>query len=167
MKNVAIIIRGPSGVGKSTISSRLHSLIEKSAHVNIDTLKKMISNESSIERTEIAHSVAQFFIKELMLNKFNIIIEEIFRDEHLSEIKKVIQNSGYTCFTFFLTAPAKTLVQRDGERKEKTKGKQIILNLYEEIGPNPDEEIINTEKLTEKEIANTIIDTVYKKLPKK
>lgn len=167
MKNVAIIIRGPSGVGKSTVSRELHNLIEKSAHINVDTLKKMISSESSTERTEIAHSTAQFFIKELILNKFNVIIEEIFRDQHLSEIKKVIQSSGYVCFTFFLAAPAKTLLQRDEGRKEKTKGEQIILNLYKEIQPNPNEEIINTEKLTEKEIANKIIDTVYKKSPKK
>lgn len=162
MKNIAIIIRGPSGVGKSTIASLLHSKIKNSADIDIDLLKRMISLDSSDARTKIAHSIAQSFLKELISNNFNIIVEEIFRDEQYDEIIEILKDSHYNYFTFFLTAPPEILIQRDKDRKNKIKGEEIIYKLFKEIVPRKGEAVIDVSTLNNDEIVNQIINKINK-----
>lgn len=123
----------------------------------------MISFDSTKKRTEIAHSVAQSFVKELISNNFNIIIEEIFRDEHYYKIKNIITEAGYICFTIFLTSSLEVLIQRDANRKNKIKGKEIISKLHKEIVPREDEVVIDVTSLNNDEIVNNIISIISKR----
>jgi|CXWL01.1.fsa_nt_gi cytidylate kinase len=160
MKNVAIIIRGPAGVGKSTVANLLHSKIPNSAKIDVDLIKRMISEDSSVIRTNIAHSVSFSFAKELINNHYNIIIEEVFRDDHYFDVRKVFVESDYKCVTFFLSASLETLIQRDSDRKTKTKGKETISNLNKEILPRKNEIVINTEQLSIEEVVHNIMEEI-------
>ena len=113
MNKTAIIIRGPAGVGKSTIGEILYKKLPRTAHVDIDLFKKMISDESSIERTNIAHDTATRLAEALEHHGFNIIVEELFRADHLVRRKELLRTLGYETHVFFFSAPLSDLIERD------------------------------------------------------
>lgn len=141
-KKLAVIIRGPSGVGKSTIATLLHKKLPKSACIDIDLLKRMVSEESSPERTQIAHVVALSFAEQLMKNDYNIILDEIFRDEHYVKFQSLFARANYRLISIFLSAPLSVLIERDRKRTQKVKGEEIISRLYSEIVPRHDDVVI-------------------------
>lgn len=128
-----IILRGPAGIGKSTIASQLKEKIRNAVHLDIDSFKHIISLKSSSERSKIAHNVGTTFTKELLENNFNVIAEEIFRADYYNEVKLLADGLKCERLTVFLTAPLEVLIKRDQERKYKTKGAEVITSLYNEI----------------------------------
>ncbi len=152
----AIIIRGPSGVGKSSISKQLKQHIPKLIHLDIDSFKHIISKESSDLRSEIAHKVGSFFLTQLIHNKFNVIIEEILREKYYREVTKLLKKSKYKVITIFLAASKDELIKRDKNRV-KNKGVKIISALYQEITPLQEDLIINTTNKTIKQVKSLII----------
>ena len=160
MNKTAIIIRGPAGVGKSTVAELLHHKLVRAAHVNIDLFKQMISDESSVERTNIAHDTAMHFTKVLHQHHYNIVVEEIFRSEHLAKWKEFLNSVGYEIHTYFLTAPLPLLIERDATRRIKTKGEAIITKLHEEITPNDGEKVIDMSKLSRELAVDEILSVL-------
>ncbi|HIH24220.1 TPA: ATP-binding protein [Candidatus Woesearchaeota archaeon] len=145
MEPFCIIIRGPPAVGKSTIAKQLAAEIPNTVHVDIDRLKHMISLQSSVPRTEIAHDVAKYFMKRLIQHKYNIVVEELFKEKHLRPISSILKKAGYRTTQVFLTAPTKVALKRNSER-EKNKEEEIVLALHKEITPRDDDIIIDTAK---------------------
>ena len=162
MKNIAIIIRGPAGAGKSTIAERLKKQISNSIHLDIDMLKWIISPESSSIRTKIAHNVGRSFINQLTKAKFNLIIEEIFRENYYLAIKKILKKNNYKIISIFLSAPVSTLKNRNKHRKTKTKDVKVIEKLSEEIKPFPTELVVDSSKKSKDEIVKIILKEVSK-----
>lgn len=156
IEKVAVIIRGPSAVGKSTIAGLLHKKIPNSACVDIDVFKHMISEVSSQNRTEIAHAVAFCFTQELIERKYNIILEEIFRDEHYGKFLELLDGAGYSVTSIFLKAPLPTLVERDAGRIHKVKGEDVVTRLHSEIIPRTGDIIIDVSTSTNEEIVEQI-----------
>lgn len=144
MEKIAVIIRGPAGVGKSSLSQILHEKIFNSAHIDIDLLKRMMSHDSSDTRTSVAHTVTLFFIGELAAKGYNIIVEEIFKEIHLIPTKELLEKLGYRVLIVFLTAPLPQLIERDHCREIKEKGAGVISRLHKEIRPGKEDIIIDT-----------------------
>tara|TARA_Y100000034_G_C6866859_1_gene395206 strand:+ start:768 stop:1400 length:633 start_codon:yes stop_codon:yes gene_type:complete len=70
----AIIMKGPSGVGKSSVSS----LICKNhnyKHCDADEFKWLFSHKRSKERTKIGEYICYVYTKELIKRGYNIVIE--------------------------------------------------------------------------------------------
>ena len=156
---VAIIIRGPAGSGKSTVAAQLQKKIPKSVHIDIDKIKGMISPESTPVRTRIAHDVASHFLKQLIKEKFNIIVEEIFYEEYYLKTCRELKRARYKIVRVHLNAPLNTLIYRDAHR-EKNKGKAIIAKLNREIVPLDEDLIIDTSKHSAAYAADRIISKV-------
>ncbi|MFT4303623.1 MAG: zeta toxin family protein [Candidatus Woesearchaeota archaeon] len=152
----AIIIRGPAGTGKSEISNHLKKDIPNIIHLDIDKFKHIISKNSSNVRSAIAHNVGSFFLKQLMENNFNIVVEEIFREEYYNEIIKILEEGDYKIIKVFLTASKEMLLMRDRERA-KNKGEEIIVKLEQEIKPLNEDLIIDTGEKTIEEIKYIIL----------
>lgn len=152
----AIIIRGPAGVGKSEISNKLRQDIPNLIHLDIDLFKHIISEESSKVRSDIAHNVGSFFLKQLIQNNFNIIVEEIFREDYYLEIIRLLEESNYKIIKVFLSASKNILVKRDSKRA-KNKGKEIISRLLKEIVPLDEDLIIDTTNKTINQVKSIII----------
>lgn len=160
MENIAIVIRGPSAVGKSTIASLLHKEISNSAHIDVDVLKRMVSEESSAVRTEIGHNVSLYFVQELIKNGFNIIIEEIFRDENFSRLSKLLNKSDYRLISFFITVPLPVLIERDKKRTHKVKGEGVVSRLYSEITPRKGDIVIDMSNLSNEQVINKMLEYI-------
>lgn len=157
-RNIAIIIRGPIGVGKTTIAKLLQDKMPGSVIISVDNFKHIISPKSSTMRTKIAHKVANFFINELIKNRIDMIIEEIFRDEHYDNLIRTLRNKNYDVFSFFLTAPEEVLIKRDRNRL-KNKGVNIVKKFYVSLKPNKMDFIINTST-SKKRIIMSILKNI-------
>lgn len=144
-------------MGKSTVATLLHEQIDHSAHVDIDLLKRMISLESSTERTEIAHGVALSFIKELIARKFVVIVEEIFREKDFTALMNLVETSGGSIKTFFLGLPLAELIKRDSLRAEKVKGEVTISRLSTEIQPFKDDILIDVSGLSPEDVMRRVV----------
>jgi predicted kinase len=159
-EKLAVIIRGPSAVGKSTIAALLHKKLPNSACIDIDILKRMISEESNSDRTKIAHVVALSFTQQLIGGKYNIILEEIFRDEHYKKFRELLDGAGYRVTSVFLTAPLPTLIERDAGRTNKVKGGEVVTRLHSEITPRREDYVIDVMVLTNEEVVEKILGFV-------
>ncbi len=160
MKKIAIIIRGPAGSGKSTIAKNLRNKLKNYIHLDIDKFKHIISKDSSNMRTRIAQNVGIFFINQLIKEKLNIIVEEIFRIEYYIEVRNLFLKNNYKVISIFLKSPLNKLIERDKSRKIKTKGRQIITNLHKEIKPFKQDFIIDSSKRSKEEILKIILKQI-------
>jgi tRNA uridine 5-carbamoylmethylation protein Kti12 len=121
-----IIIQGPLGSGKSTISEKLANILD-AKHVHIDEvlekhgLDKMppdapcISAENFIKANEIILPE----VKKLLTNDKIVIFDACFY--HKEVIEHIIQNLSFPHYIFTLKAPLELCVKRDSERN-KTHG---------------------------------------------
>ncbi len=121
-----IIIRGPLGSGKSTISEKLAHLLD-AKHVHMDEvlekhgLDKMppdapnISAENFIKANEIVLPE----VKKLLSGGKIVIFDACFY--HKEVIEHLVQNLPYEYYIFTLKAPLELCVQRDSQR-HKTHG---------------------------------------------
>lgn len=162
MTHVAVVMRGPAGVGKSTIGNLLKSKISNSVHVDIDQFRQMISKESSDVRRTIARNVSRYFLEQLVENDYNVIIDEMFTDEaYYREILGILEDAQYQITTVLLTAPVETAIERDLTRAVKTKGAETISKLHARIQPFGDELLtVDTSAHTAEETAGIIAASV-------
>ena len=129
-----IIIRGPLGSGKSTISEKLAHKLD-AEHVHMDEvleqngLAKMppdapcISAENFIKANEIVLPE----VKQLLDDGKIVIFDACFY--HKEVIERLVQNLPYEHYIFTLKAPLKLCVQRDNDR-HKTHGKGAVAAVY-------------------------------------
>lgn len=119
--NYFVIIRGPLGVGKSTIAKRLAKLID-AEYISIDEILDKyklgkvdekagcISVESFIEADDIALPGLE---RKMKAGK-TIIFDGCFY--HEEQIGHLIQNLPFAHFIFTLKAPLEVCIERDRKR---------------------------------------------------
>jgi adenylylsulfate kinase-like enzyme len=161
--SILIILRGPAGVGKSTIASMLKEKIEKSVHLDIDSFKRIVAPETSDERTEIAHAVGRAFITELIKKNYNVIIDELFQTTNYDNIKALIQNLNCDTLSVFLHAPLNELIKRDQERLSKTKGAEKMTKYFNEIHYIDEDLNIDAFENSPENIINEILKNIPQK----
>lgn len=147
MTPFCVIIKGPPAVGKSTIARRLANAIPNTVHVDVDAFKHMISTQSSKERTEIAHEVSRRFVESLAKHKYNIVVEEMFRDEQLTPMLAILRRKRYRTVHVFLTAPANVALRRNSLRGKK-KEAHVIKKYNHELRAKKDDIVIDTSTTT-------------------
>ncbi len=81
-EKIAIIIRGPAAVGKTTIAQALKEALPEYVLLSIDMFRHMISKESSAFRRTIARNVGEYFLKQVTENNLPVILEEVFHDDY-------------------------------------------------------------------------------------
>jgi len=158
MESFAVIIRGPAGTGKSTIGELLKQKLPNTVHVDIDKFKNIISKDSSPQRTKIAHNVGTHFLNQLIEYKYNIIVEEIFREDYYAAVVDMLKNNNYKVLTVFLTTTLEVALQRDTERETKTKGEKIISQLHKEITSLGEDLTIDTSEKNASEAVTIILE---------
>ncbi len=161
-KQVLILIRGPAGVGKSTISKALKRKKEGLVHLDVDSFKHLISKESSKTRTEIAHEVGSLFLQKLLEKGYSVVIEELFREKEYKEILKKVKKFKILVLKVFLKAPKKVLYLRDANRG-KNKGKAVISKLHGIVKESGEDIVIDTSKVSVAEAVKKILLEIEKK----
>jgi len=118
-----IIIRGPLGVGKSTIAERLSKSLD-AEYVPIDTVLEKHGLDK-VDKDAECIPLANFIkademvlprIKERLKNGRNVVFDACFY--HKEHIDHLINSLPYAHYVFTLKAPLAVCIKRDGERKK-------------------------------------------------
>jgi shikimate kinase len=129
-----IIIRGPLGVGKSTVAKALAkelnakyiSIDEKLAEHKLDFIPKdadCISKENFIKVNQLILPL----VKNSLSEDLPVILDGNFY--HQEQIDDLIENLHFQNHLFNLKAPLSTCIKRDNNR-EKTLGKDATTAVY-------------------------------------
>jgi len=156
-----IIIRGPLGLGKSTISKALAKIL-KGAYISVD---KVLEKNKLDKRDEKLGCISpQNFIKadkiilpevEERLAKGKIIIfDGCFY--HKEQIKHLIDNLPYKHYVFTLKAPLEVCIKRDSKRK-RVYGEGAAMAVHGLVSRFDYGTIIDTNNKTEKEVIDEIL----------
>jgi adenylate kinase family enzyme len=128
-----IIIRGPLGCGKSTVSERLAKIL-KAHYVPID---RILDKHNLTKEKEQGYISQKSFIK---ANKIIIPKAKDFLDKSKivifdgnfywkSQIEDLIRRLNYPYYVFTLKAPLEVCIERDSKRK-KVHGKDAAKAVY-------------------------------------
>jgi len=154
-----IIIRGPLGIGKSTISEALARDI-KAQYIPIDRILDQhnltkewedgyISQKSFIKANEITVPKA----KKLLDMGKTVIFDGNFYWK--SQIDDLIKRLHYPHYVFTLKAPLEICIKRDNERV-KTHGKDAAEAVYKKSAQLEYGIVIETENKSVKDVVNEI-----------
>ena len=139
MKKV-IIITGPPGSGKSTISEKLAESFDKGVVINVDKIRHMIkggytnpweNNVSSQKQKMLAIKNACDLANNFSKSGFCVFIDDVItKKESLNLYEKFL---GSKIDLFLLLPSKKILIERDSKRKkDEIMGKRAI-ELYEKF----------------------------------
>jgi shikimate kinase len=161
--NYFIIIRGPLGVGKTTIAKKLAKTL-KAKYISIDEM---------LEKHGLAKTEGDY-LPDDFIKANNFIIPEV--EEKLSaekitilegnfyfqeQIEHLIKNLPFPNFVLTLKAPLEVCIKRDNERKIPY-GKESAEAVYHLVSRFDYGEIIDTENKS----ADQVIKEIISYLPK-
>ena len=160
-----IIIRGPLGIGKSTISKKLadilnayyisvDDLLKKEKLDNIDESKGFIPVRNFIKVNNIIFPEIKKKLKQGRI----VILDGNFY--HKKQIENLIDNFPHHIFT--LKATLKACIERDNKRKNSY-GKDATTDVYRLVSKFNCGKVIDTNKKTIKEIIKKILSYLPKK----
>ena len=159
--NTVVILRGPSGVGKSTISRHIQEKLGANwTVIDVDKLKHYMplkeGKTNRGERTEIAHDVSRYFAKRMYEKGYDVILEEMYRQEHNDALVDFLKTNSMRYLKVFLSAPIEDLIRRSRER-EKDVPEEETRRFYAETQPLQDDFVIDTSKYSSEQAADLII----------
>jgi broad-specificity NMP kinase len=160
MKIRYIIIRGPLGIGKSSISEKLASKL-KAVHIEYDRIvddrglnkdkeEGYISQKSFFKANEIAVVKAKKLIDS---GKIVIFDGNFYWKSQLDDLKKRLAN--YEGKVFTLKASVETCIKRDS-RRDKTHGEMAARVVHKKSTEFDYGISIDTENKTPEEVVNEI-----------
>jgi guanylate kinase len=163
MKNM-VIIRGPLGVGKSTIAQILGKEI-KGNYISIDDV--LVRNHlDQIDEKEACIPLANFLkanqlifpqINQAFQEGISVVIDGNFY--HKKQIKNLINNFPSESLVFTLTASLEICIQRDLQRP-KPYGKDATTAVYNLVSKFDFGQVIDTSTLPIEETVNLIISKI-------
>lgn len=118
-----VVIDGPMGSGKTTLSKLLNKKLEGTARVPLDEIKKYISGTKKDHSfKKISQEMVMIMTEEYLKRGVSVIIEWAMKEVHVKDFIKIAKKNNAQCFIYQLNAPRELLVERV---KERTK---ILLN---------------------------------------
>jgi predicted kinase len=162
--NIVIVLRGPAGVGKTSIAQILQKRLGVNwVIIDVDRLKyymQLKPGESNrAERSNIAHNVSRFFAKQAYDRGYNVVLEEMYKKAFNDSLVEYLKDNGMKYLKVFLAAPEDVIADRANNR-EKHKPEDEIRRHYKEIMPYEDDFVIDTTKYSAEESADLIISQV-------
>ncbi len=162
-----ILLTGPPGAGKSTIAEALSQTFSLSAHVPVDFLRKMIKagyasphrwNEEVEKQYRLARKNAALTAKNIALEGFTVIIDDIVRQKWVEEWKDDLE--GFSLHLVLLLPSLEVAKQRNCTREVWTVEEEVIISLHELLAAENTKEhgwlVIDNSLLTIQETVEAI-----------
>lgn len=160
-----IIIRGPLGCGKTTISTRLSKILG-ARHISIDKvleknrLNTIDKKTDCIPKKNFAQGIKTVIpeAKKAIKNGKAVIFDGCFY--HESSIDYLVESLEYQHYIFTLRAPVEVCIRRDKKRKNKL-GEKAARRVHELVSKFDKGFVIDAEKPVE-----AVIRDIRSHLPK-
>jgi predicted kinase len=164
IRKFLLVVDGPMGSGKTTVSAILHKKLKRTAHIGLDKVKWFISDFKRVATdNEIVQSVVSAMTEEYLHQGINVILEQGMRDERVKKLRKLAKKSGARFLGYQLDAPKKLLFTRVKQRpvvpgKPKISDARIERNYRAYLKNKPSGLIVlDVEKMTAQQVANRIL----------
>lgn len=138
---IAICLRGPAGVGKTTIAYAVgRSIIkqkildDKIAYISADMFAHISFDcKHTKDELDIKYELIRRSVNFLSEKNFSLIYDDTYdREQDYINMVKLLEKKGYKTFLFFLTAPLSIVLSRNKLRFWKERVKDLRLKkLYE------------------------------------
>ncbi|MCX6788005.1 MAG: AAA family ATPase [Candidatus Kaiserbacteria bacterium] len=163
MKKFLILIDGPKGSGKSTLSNLLRNRLQDIEFFSLDTERGLLKRTSSIENDNKAafHNMVEKSKAAFALDK-HVVIDSGLSVERIATLEKVSRDYGVHVHKFSLIAPYTVLHSRVRERDE-IKGKDFDKNRFDytlqaqQSKSFDDFCVIDSDKLSPQEILEVVL----------
>lgn len=162
-----ILIDGPMGSGKTTITQILHSKLKRTAYIGLDRVKRFISDfkKNPIDN-EISRNVVLAMTSEYLKQGINVIIEQGMREDYIKLLKKIAIKNKAEFYIYQLDVPKELLQQRVFERTRLANRPQIPKSRIDRnykihlSSKYKHTKVFDSEKLTPEVIAKDILKEV-------
>jgi tRNA uridine 5-carbamoylmethylation protein Kti12 len=149
-----IIIRGPLGVGKTTVSRKLARVLH-AKYVSVDS----VLEKNGLDKVESGSIPVRNFIRanNIICKKYRsgkIVIDGNFY--YRKQLSHLAKNMKMPCHVFTLKAPLKVCIERDEKRKIKY-GKSAVKDVYSLVAKFGYGAVLNTKDKTPDEIIKEVI----------
>ena len=119
-KPFLLVLDGPMGTGKTTVSKLLNEKLEGTARVGLDNVKRFISGfEKDHKYTKITQKVIHAMVNEYLKSGVSVITEWVMRKERVEHFIKIAKKNNVRFFTYELDAPKHLLIKRIKQRHFK------------------------------------------------
>ena len=127
----ALILYGPSGVGKSELALRVCTEYGYK-HCDADAFKILFSKERSKFRTYVGEKMSYLYGKELIKNGLSILIEAI-PDMYNNKLIQMLKKNKYNILEVSLIAPLEQCIRNNRMRKVKGYTDEVIAEVYNKL----------------------------------
>ena len=119
-KPFLIILDGPIGSGKTTVSELLHKRLKKTALISLDKVKRLVSDyKPGHKYHNLASQVGKVMAKEYLKNGWNVIVEKAFtREKFIQEYLNFKKNKNIKVFVYQMTIPFNVAIKRVRQREK-------------------------------------------------
>lgn len=171
-KAFLLILDGPMGTGKTTVSKLLHEKLEGVALVTLSNVKKFIfDHEKDHAYNKISQEVILVMVNKYLELGISVIVEWAMRKERVKAFKEIAKENGAQFYIYQLEGSKDLLLKRVKERtrillNKKLLPKKNIANvekhfeqhhLFHSENKYNNAIILNSEKLSATQIARKIL----------
>lgn len=171
-----IIINGPCGIGKSTLSAKIHVSMPLSFLLDIDAQRRFISQyrEKKEESGKIMMTISKAIIKSCLEDDRDIIIDKIMLDNNVLDFYyEIAKIYGADVYEIILWAPKEVVMGRANERGWRENGLltpekcELFWDKINELKDiRPQAHVIDINNMTENEVYRKVAEFI-KFLPNK
>lgn len=167
-----IIINGPCGAGKSTLSAKLHASMPLSFLLDIDAQRGFISHYR--EQREMSGKmilvISMAIIKSCLEAKCDVIVDKMIFDPAICDsYHEIAKTYGADVYEIILWAPKEVIMKRANERGWRENGLltpekcELFWDRINELKENrPKARIVDVENITENELYSNVAKIVGK-----
>jgi predicted kinase len=133
MQNYLLLIDGPKGAGKSTLSELLRNNLTDTEFFSIDEERILIekTGDQDIDNKRAFISIVEKLVK-IFEQKRNAVVDSAVFDDRLNIVENILKEYEIILHKFSLTASPDTLRTRVKEREE-SKGKEFNSDRFEHL----------------------------------
>lgn len=165
-----ILLDGAKGAGKSSVAKILLEKIKNVVFLSFDNERKLLPERDKIVsgiHKEPFDKIIKKASEYLKLEK-NLVIDCGLTKERVLDLEQLALNFNSKLYKFYLTAPYEFLLKRVSER-DSAKGKKTDVDRFDEVYNIVHSKefnnfnIIETDKLSQEEVADTISKIIGQK----
>jgi len=110
-KKLVILLHGPMGSGKTTVSKKLNELIVPSARVALPDIRRIVSGDHR-ENADIARVSMLDLTESYLKQAIPVIVEVVCKADYIEQYKELSEKHSVTFLPYYIYADSETRWER-------------------------------------------------------